>query len=60
MGDAAEGGPYGDLVPTARSGLTGKRGIGGDIINLEGDGGEGDDVPLGLSVSFANLVVLWE
>lgn len=54
-GDA---GPYGGFVPAARSGLTGKRGMGGDIGNLVGDGGDGDDVPLGLSVSFANLTVL--
>lgn len=43
-------------MPAARSGLTGKRGIGGDMGNLEGEGG---DMPLGLSVSFANLTVGW-
>lgn len=60
-GDCADEGPYGDLVPAARSGLTGNRGIGGDIGNLEGDlEGDGGDMPLGLSVSFANLtVILW-
>ena len=50
-GDAANG-------PAPRSGLIGKRGMGGDIGNLVGDGGEGEEVPLGLSVSFANLAVL--
>lgn len=58
-GDCADGGPYGDLVPAARSGLTGKRGMGGDMGNLEGDlEGDGGDMPLGLSVSFANLTAV--
>lgn len=50
-GDAANG-------PAPRSGLIEKWGMGGDIGNLVGDGGEGVEVPLGLSVSFANLTVL--
>ena len=57
--DGDAGWPYGDLVPAARSGLTGKSGIGSDMGNLVGDlDGDGGDMPLGLSVSFANLTVV--
>ena len=52
---AADGAPYNGFVPAARSGLTGKRGMPGDMGNLDGDGGS---MPMGLSLSFANLTVL--
>lgn len=52
---AADGAPYSGFVPAARSGLTGKRGMPGDIGNLVGDG---ESMPRGLSLSRANLTVL--
>lgn len=49
---AAVAAPYGDFVPAARSGLTGKTAIGGDRTSFEGDGGS-----IGFSLSFASVTV---
>jgi hypothetical protein len=46
---------YGGFVPAARSGLTGKTGMPGDMANLVGDAGS---IGTGLSFSRARLTVL--
>jgi hypothetical protein len=43
-------------MPATRSGLTGKRGMGGDMGNLVGEGGS---IGTGLSLSRASSAVLY-
>jgi hypothetical protein len=56
-GDCGRGSPYGGIMPVARSGLRANGFHGGDMPNLEGEGGS---IWTACSFSRASLLMLWD
>jgi hypothetical protein len=56
-GDCGRGSPYGGIMPDTRSGLRANGFHGGDMPNLEGEGGS---IWTACSFSRASLLTLWD